>query len=380
MQTRKTDESVQRNQVTKLVDSTAMREISSPAIQPKNSQRGSRVLFALFVVSLSGVLSSCAKSMPQNALAPEGEFAEKTHRLFVPVAGIAGVVFVLVQGLIVVAVLKYRRRDDAEAPKQIHGNAKMEIGWTITPALILLVVGVFTIGTVADLSHRPAKADNPLQVKVIGHQWWWEYIYDTNANGRFDDADVHTANTLVMPTARPVDIHLTSEDVEHNFWVPKLAGKIYAIPGRINHLTLQAKLVKEYRGQCSEFCGLSHANMRVRVQTMKETDFESWLEAQRQGPVNAVGAAASSGRLLFVQKGCSGCHSITGIAKGKVGPNLTHLQSRHVFAGALFPLDDANLRRWLRNPPAEKPGSKMPNLGLTENEITDLISYLDTLE
>ncbi len=310
---------------------------------------------------------------------------------------------------------------------QVHGNAKAEIGWTIAPALILAVVGVFTVVTVFDINRKAEGAD-VLPVKVIGHQWWWEYQYP--------EQDIVTANELVIPTGRTVQLEMTSEDVIHSFWPPKLAGKVDVVPGRTNFLKIEADTPGDYSGQCAEYCGLSHANMRLRVIAKSDGDFADWVSNQQRQSVaaptttttaapttttTAAGGDAGTGGTttasdttagtslatdeekvapgtdpeldraigaeLFISKGCSGCHSIGGLAgaNGKVGPNLTHLQSRTRFAGAVFELDNRNLRRWLRNPPAMKPmnpdnGQGMPNLGLSEDEITQLIAYLETLK
>jgi cytochrome c oxidase subunit 2 len=213
-----------------------------------------------------------------------------------------------------------------------------------------------------------------VKVDVIGHQWWWEYRYASGEN-------VVTANELHIPANTPVVLNLTSKDVIHNFWPPKLAGKIYAIPGRINHMTIQADNPGEYFGQCAEFCGTSHANMRLRVIAHTRADYDAWVVANTAANTVPAGTTPqAAGATLFRQKGCASCHTVDGYSKGEIGPNLTHLHQRHVFAGSLFELTDENLRTWLRNPPKEKPGSIMPNLNLSEDEITKLIAYLDTLK
>jgi cytochrome c oxidase subunit 2 len=350
------------------------------------TSRKNRYLGLLAVVAM--LTTSCAhKTLTQNALDPKGPFARQLNNLINPVFIVAAVIFVFVEGLLVVTMVKFRRRSDDDAPKQVHGNARLELFWTITPALILAAVGIGTLGTIFSISRKPA--GNVLNVSVTGHQWWWEYKYP--------GLNVTTANELHIPAGRPVYITLTSKDVIHNFWPPKLAGKVYAIPGRTNHMSLEADKPGEYWGQCAEFCGMSHANMRLRVIAHTEADFEQWVKANEVStPTVQLAAATSSstatsstgtssgdpvtGQTLFTAKGCASCHSITGISNGQVGPNLTHLMQRHVFAGSIFDMNDLNLRKWLRNPPAEKPGSIMPNLNLSEDDITNLIAYLDTLK
>jgi cytochrome c oxidase subunit 2 len=255
---------------------------------------------------------------------------------------------------------------------QIHGNTRLELAWTLAPALVLLVIAVPTIKTIFDLDRTPKDS---IRVTVIGHQFWWEYHYD--------DYGIVTANELYMPTGKPVAVTLRGDksDVIHSFWVPPLAGKQDIIPGRVNHLHLQADDPGTYLGQCTEYCGLSHANMRNRAVAVPPSEFDAWVANQKLAAKEpATGTPAHDGFLLFTAKGCGGCHTIQGLSTGSVGPNLTHLQTRGTFAGSLFDNTPGNLRRWLKNPPEEKPGSKMPNLGLTDDEITKLVAYLETLQ
>lgn len=336
------------------------------------STRGRRLIAA--GLALSGLLlTACGdQEMPQNTLDPQGPIARKLDDLIDPVFVVAGVIFVLVQALTLIFALKYRRRSEDDQPVQVHGNPKLELAWTVVPAIILAVVSVLTLSVLADIN-REAKGDDVLTVEVIGHQWWWEYKYP--------EEGVVTANELHIPIDRDVNIRLTSEDVVHSFWPPKLAGKIDAIPDRINHMTVRAEKPGVYLGQCAEFCGLSHADMRLRVVAHEAGDWARWVAANTATPRVPEGEGdAAIGATLFRQKGCASCHSVAGYAKGDVGPDLSHLMQRDVFAGAIFEMSHENLRTWLRDPPGEKPGSLMPNLNLTEDEITKLIAYLDTLK
>ena len=349
-----------------------------------------RSVFLMAGVALLGlVLSACASNTPQDALKPASPDSRVTNHLFVPVFWIAAGVFVLVEGLVVYAVVRFRRRSDDDSPVQVHGNSKLELTWTIMPALLLLGIGVFTIKTVFSINRYP-KGPNVVNATVIGHRWWWEF--------RYPDSGVVTANQLYIPTGKEVVLTLESDDVIHSFWPPKLAGKVDVVPGQKNRMKISADNPGTYDGQCAEYCGTSHANMRLEVIAVTPADFDKWISQQKAGPAalpaaattstTAAGgtatatttSAAAGGQALFLSKGCAGCHTISGISAGAVGPNLTHLQSRTVFAGAIFDLNDQNLRRWLRDPPGEKPGSVMPNLNLSEDEITQLIAYLDTLK
>ncbi len=339
-------------------------------------------LFRIATLGLFAVVATaCGTSdQPQNTLRPEGPEAQQLDNLFRPVFWIAVAVFFLVNGLILTIVVRFRSRgdDDGTAPAQVHGNARLEIGWTILPAVLLAVIGFFTVATIFDINRQP-EGDDVLQVTVVGHQWWWEYQYP--------DSGVVTANELHIPVDTPVNVRLISDDVIHSFWPPKLAGKVDVIPGRVNYMTIEASEPKRYAGQCAEYCGLSHANMRLVVVAHEKADFEQWLSEQLEPAESASGGEAAEGAELFIQRGCGGCHTVDGLdaAEGRVGPDLTHLQSRETFAGAIFDLNERNLRRWLRDPPAMKPMDPdniagMPNLGLSEEDITKLIAYLETLD
>ena len=338
-----------------------------------------RLRFGLVAAALAGLTAACGnKDAPQDVLSPEGPVAKQLDRLWDPVFAIAAAIFILVQGLVLIAAFKFRDRGEEDvSPPQIHGNAKLELTWTIIPALILLVVGVFTVATLIDINRRPAAAANVMDVRVVGKQWWWEYEYP--------GLGVITANELHIPINTKVDVSLTSSDVAHSFWIPKLAGKLDALPGRINHLTVEAtEPGKMYVGQCAEFCGLSHANMRLRVYTHTKADFDRWVADQAKAATIPTAGREANGAALFRTRGCGGCHTVKGYAEGRVGPNLTHFASRETFGAGLFERNDTNLRRWLRDPPAEKPmmpgqGLGMPNLNLSEDEITDLVAFLNTL-
>lgn len=316
-------------------------------------------------------LAACAKNAPQTTLKPKGDVARRIDHLINPVFIVAGVVFVLVEGLIIVALIKFRARPDSPEPEQIHGSSRLEVGWTLAPALILLAVAVPTIKTIFDLARKPANAVN---VTITGHQFWWEIHYD--------DLGVTTANELRMPVGRAVELTLKSDDVIHSFWIPPLGGKTDVVPGRENHMHYQADGPGTYLGQCTEFCGASHANMRARAIAMTPQDFDAWVAGQKAPPVTPVaGALAEQGLAVFSQRGCAGCHTVEGVSAGKVGPNLTHFATRTSFAGSIFDNNDANLHTWLADPQAVKPGNKMliPGAKLNPEEINKLVAYLDSL-
>ena len=255
--------------------------------------------------------ASCAKDAPQTSLKPKGPAAEKINTLINPIFGVAGVVFVLILGGALYIAIKFRARDDTDYdafPEQVHGNFKLEIGWTIVPALVLLVVGVFTVVNIFDLAKKPDQ--QALRVEVTGQQWWWEYRYDLNGDGNYDE--IITANDLVVPAGREIALSIKSRDVIHSWWTPALNGKKDAVPGRTHPLTIAADKPGEYIGQCTEFCGLSHAEMRIKVVALTPDGFDSWVKGQ-QTPFEApAGESAKAGWAAFAGQ-CTSCHRLTGM-------------------------------------------------------------------
>ncbi|GIU91360.1 MAG: cytochrome c oxidase subunit 2 [Acidimicrobiia bacterium] len=333
-------------------------------------------------------LASCSlvdiPDAPLDSLEPAGPFARQIDDLFWLVFWIAAGIFVVVQGGILAAVFLFRDREGRREPKQIHGSPKLEVAWTVVPALILAVIAVPTLRTLFDLTEC---GEDAITVEVIGHQWWFEY--------RYPDSGVETANVLVIPAGREVCLEMTSDDVIHSFWVPKLNGKRDVVPGQTTLLRIQADQPGLYWGHCAEFCGLSHSLMRARVRAVPPAEFEAWLAAQQQPATPPEeGTQAYQGLQVFLNRGCTQCHTVdygpdssfTNIVPEEAfnGPNLTHFADREVFAGAAFPYEglpyDEALRQWLADPPKAKPGSFMPDLGLTAAEIEDLIAWLKTLE
>jgi cytochrome c oxidase subunit 2 len=327
---------------------------------------------AIFTVSLSAFLAACTNDYPYNSLAPAGPVAEKQADLYWLVFWIAAVVFVLVEGALVYALWRFRRRGPADRPRQVHGNTRLEIAWTIIPALLLAGVAVPTVGTIFDLAQTPEGA---MRIEVEAHQWWWEV--------RYPDLQLVTANEVHIPTGEQVVVELTSEDVIHSFSVPRLAGKQDVVPGRTNTLNFSADEPGTYRGQCQEFCGLSHAYMRFRVVAHEQADFDAWVQEQL-----APGAAPEQGgEVERVLPTCFACHAIQGVGGPNPeappppikGPDLTHVGSRQTLAAGKLPNTEEGLATWLRDPPAVKAGSRMPDYDLTEDQIDALVEYLRSL-
>lgn len=332
-----------------------------------------RPYHALLAALALFVLAGC--SSPQDILAPASPPAGDIAGLFYLIFWVALFIFVLVEGLLVFFVIRYRRRAEDEYPEQYHGNTKLEATWTAIPALILIVVFAFTVRTMAQAGSTAAPAEG-MPIQVTGHQWWWEVQYP--------EAQVVSATEIHIPAGKVVNVELTSVDVIHSFWVPSLMGKTDTIPGHVNKTWLYSTRPGTYYGQCAEFCGTQHARMLFRVVVQPQEEFDAWLKSQQQPPVTpAPGSLEAKGQQLFLspEKRCIGCHAIQGTnAVGVTGPNLTHFASRACFAGCLLPTTTENLTRWLENPEAVKPGTLMKIPQLQPDEIQALVAYLESLK
>lgn len=386
------------------------------------------------VVAAMGFLASCGRDAPQDTWQPAGPNAEQIDNLQRPVFYVAGIVGVIV--FAAVAWVMYRYRDRGQAiPEQTHGKPALEIVLTVIPVLILLGVAVPTAGTIFKLAKT---SDTEMTINVTGQQWWWEYDYPaigSNAEQYGISEPIVSSGQLVIPENTKVLLRVTSRDVIHSYWIPKLNGKKDSVPGRVHLLRMEGSKPGIYAGQCTEFCGLSHAYMRMEAVVLSRADYDKWVANQLEAYTSpAEGTDAAVGESLFIQQ-CSRCHQVNGLANDDgsliisapdqyvvsgAAPNLTNLMTRNTFAGAAFDLltpkcrDDVwnassadfgerylagvspeclnqkDLREWLRNAPAKKPmyadptkltetGGKyrgMPALGLTEDQINSLIAYL----
>ena len=390
-----------------------------------------RVVAGLAGLSGALFLASCAKDAPQDTWQPKGENAQKIDDLQRPVFAIAGVVGLIV--LVAVAVVIFRFKDRGQPiPHQTHGKPVFEITMTVIPALILAGVGVFTARTVFDLAKTD---DTEMIINVTGQQWWWEYDYPVQDG---ISAPIISSGQLVIPVGTKVLLRETSRDVIHSYWIPALNGKRDAVPGRVHTLRLEADEPGIYAGQCTEFCGLSHANMRMEAVALSKEDFAKWVDAQLAAYQSPTEGLAKDGEAVFIAQ-CSRCHQVNGLENANgdpiisapeenvlagAAPNLTKFMSRNTFAGATWDLlnktcrdnvwnatpeefgakylagvsaeclNVADLRDWLRNAPAKKPmyadptkladtgglTRGMPNLNLTEDDIDKLMAYLLTLK
>jgi len=391
----------------------------------KGSDRLRRLASYALVAALAFAVASCNEAHPNTTLDPHSDLGREIDFLWDRLLLLGTIVFILVEGVLVYIVFKYRRRDNQATPPQTHGSTKLEITWTLIPAVILVFIAVPTVKTI--FITQAQAAPGSLNIDVTGHQWWWEF--------RYPEYGVTTANEIYVPAGRTVNFRLRSADVIHSFWTPQLGGKRDVVTNRTNYLwyTPDSSTASHvWNGFCVEFCGASHANMRFRVFTVTPAQFDSWVAGQKLparfgavGPVAPTGGPipppleapgvtpsnanfastspvppgyifpreqipdyavphgpipgglkftpgltgnAGRGKQVFSGAACIGCHSIAGnpSAMGVTGPNLTHVGSRSTIAAGRFPNTAAFLALWIKNARAMKPEVLMPTLGMDE--------------
>ncbi|MBV9614227.1 MAG: cytochrome c oxidase subunit II [Ktedonobacteraceae bacterium] len=373
------------------------------------------------VLGVGALLSSLlfsACDTPNSILNTHGTVASSESFVFWVILGIATFIFVIVEAALIYSSWRFRERPGMAAPRQLHGNTTLEVAWTAAPAIVLLVVLVFTIRGLWTVSPENIPTDGPtLTVEAIGHQWWWEFYYPSY--------NITTADTLHVPVGETVNVELYSNNVIHSFWIPALTGKTDVIPGHDNTRWFIADKAGAYQGLCAEFCGLQHANMRFNVKAESAADFNSWAISQQQAAASApaAGSMAAAGQAIFKAQ-CSTCHGIIGVDSQSfvdptakcdnpngttkdpcfVGPNLTHFASRAtnsdrsqvgLIAGGVLEnnlndpacqpgnpqlLQQCGVAQWLNDPQGIKPGNDM-NIGqLSKGDISKLVAYLETLK
>jgi cytochrome c oxidase subunit 2 len=308
------------------------------------------------------VLAGCAGA--PSALDTHSPQAGHISGLWWLMLGLATFVYLVVGGMVVIPVLRRRRRDGSERRDQRF----IVVGGLVAPAIILAIVGVYTVRTTNALVPGPAA----VQVHVAGERWWWRVTYP--------DLGVTTANEIHVPVGQSVDVTLTSDNVIHSFWVPQLAGKTDLIPGQTNHLSFTADRAGTYRGQCAEFCGLEHARMAFQVVVDEKAAFDQWVAGQRVAAATPTEALARQGEQIFVSSSCAGCHTVAGTpAAGTLGPDLSHVASRSTLAADTLPNTTAGMTQWLGSTQDVKPGALMPQIDLSADELHALVAYLETL-
>ncbi|MBX7118899.1 MAG: cytochrome c oxidase subunit II [Gemmatimonadaceae bacterium] len=401
---------------------------------------------ALLAVALLA-LSACGfTEYPNSTFNHTTDFNTSIDNIFQTLVFWGTIVFVVVEVALIVTIIKFRKRPGGPEAKQIHGNAALEITWTAIPAIILVLIAVPSARTIFE-TQKPAPA-GALKVQVIGHQWWWEF--------RYPELGIVTANEVYVPVGRTVSFELTTKDVLHSFWIPQMGGKRDLITNKTNYLWFTPSDTLEtmaWNGFCTEYCGASHANMRIRLYTVQPAEFEAWARHQArdavfnpaaapavpvvpaaagappaaadtaagwmypaeklpahvvpQTPIPAGlayddallagGDAARGAQQGFLMGGCIGCHAVRGVpgAVSNIGPDLTHIASRHTIAGGLYRNDGPTLARWIKNARHMKPGSIMYTIGrgeydpilkttqqagLDDRQIADVVAYLMALK
>src|ERR1700719_638996 len=308
---------------------------------------------------------------------PRSTPADSIYHLSHFVLSITALIFLVVFSLLSYVVVKFRGRaaDMEREPAQVYGSTQIELAWTVIPILIVVVLFLATARVIHAIQDAP-KPSTAVEVTVIGHQFWWEF--------RYPAFGIVTADELHIPVSDPARpsptfLKLLSADTDHSFWVPQLAGKTDLIPNRVNGMWIDPKQTGIFLGQCAQYCGTQHAKMLLRVSVDSPEAFDAWIHVQKQS-ANRDDREVT-GRQVFETTACVNCHAVGGTtATGKFGPDLTHLMSRRTIASGAADNTADNLRLWIKNPDAIKPGSLMPAMKLSDNELNALVRYLGTLQ
>lgn len=322
-------------------------------------------LAAVVIVAAALVLAGCESP---SILRAEGSAGNEIVTLAKWIFGILAVVLLTVWGLLVFVVLRYRRRPESEA-SQTKGNLKIEIVWTAIPAVIVTVLFILTVYTTQQI----AMPDPGAQFTAIGRQWWWDF--------EFKELGFKAPNEVYVVRGRITSIDVESADVIHSFWVPQMGGKVDMIPGHVNHIHFVPLTTGTYLGECSEFCGVQHGKMRFLFVVAPPGEYSAWVKRQQQPAARPSGADAVAGEKVIASVGCGSCHTIRGTSlKGTFGPDLTHFGGRKGIAAYTLTNTPENLLRWIQDPQAVKPASKMPNSPLLPQQQKELVAYLEELK
>jgi cytochrome c oxidase subunit II len=343
-----------------------IREHSARAIRPGLLL----VVFLLFESAGRFAWADGPQSTP-SIFAPASTPAQSILELSHFVLTITGGIFLVVGGMLAWAIVRYRERrhDDASEPAQIYGSVQVELAWTVIPVLIVVVLFLTTTRIIFAIQDAPEPA-SALDVTVVGHQFWWEF--------RYPKLGFTAANELHVPVNKATYLHLLSADVDHSFWVPQLAGKTDLIPNHPNDTWIEPRHTGLYVGQCAQFCGVEHAKMLLRVYVDSPEQFAAWAKNQQQAGTQDAQVAA--GRQVFETQACTNCHTIAGTpAAGRFGPDLTHLMSRYTIASGAALNTEQNLHAWIQDPGSLKPGALMPAMQLSDEQINEVVAYLETL-
>jgi cytochrome c oxidase subunit 2 len=370
----------------------------------RRTKRGLAVIVGLLLSSI--LFAACSE--PASILNVAGPIANDERNLFYIIVAVAVIVFVGVEGALIYSIVRFRSRPNTPNPRQLHGDMRLELLWTVIPSIFLLIILAFTISTLIQVSPEAEPTTGPkINVTAIGHQWWWSFYYN--------DYGFETADSLVIPTNTTIHVDLFSNNVIHSFWVPALTGKTDVVPGHNNKKWFIANTAGTYPGLCAEYCGTQHANMKFNVVAESNDAFQSWVHTQEQPAINPTADrnpySATDGKSVFLNN-CVSCHGIVGdnlksypdtpvdcngandpTADCLIGPNLTHFGSRDLIAGGVLENDPSGcadtaspdlyqtcgLAQWLQNTQKYKPGNDMV-VNLTDAQIRDLVAYLETLK
>ncbi len=314
-----------------------------------------------------------------DTLSTGSDYARTIHSVYVMVNWIDLVILLVVIALMFMAIFWFSTRvGEPGEPSLVSSDLRLEVAWTAIPALILVFIAVPTVRAIwrTQPDKWPVKA---LTVKVVAHQWWWEFQYPK--------LGIDTADEVHFPVGREIHFELRSADIIHSFWIPAMGGKRDVIPGQVNELTFTPHETGEFYGQCVEFCGTSHANMRFRAFVDTKDGFDRWVKQQQSPPVMPTSGPAAAGAPIFANAPCAICHTVKGISgfskqySGKfTGPDLTHFGSRSTLAGGILSNTPRNLAMFIQDPDKVKPGARMPTLGLQGKDLNDLVAYLESLK
>lgn len=329
-------------------------------------------------LSLAALLAGCGTHQ-QSALDPAGPDAARVERLWWWMLWILTAIFALVVGWIAAAVRRRGRapRPEREAcdPEQDRRMSRLVL--ILVALTVLFEFGFLVASAMTMKAQRGLESKNPLEVHVTSYRWWWEFTYVDPVASQ----TVVTANELHLPVGTPVLFKGTSADVIHSFWVPNVSGKRDHIPGYRTSDWMQVDKEGAYRGQCAEYCGHQHAHMAFYLIAESQEEFQQWLAHQRKPAAEPQEELARRGRDVFLKSPCVTCHTIRGTdAAARVGPDLTHVASRSHIAAGTLPNTRENLKRWIRDSQSVKPGNQMPPVGLSDEELEAVVTYLQTLK
>lgn len=323
------------------------------------------------------VVAGCDSPLNMSALEPAGPLAQRTSGLWWFAFGVSAAVYVATVGALVWALWRARRRERSGdvLPADSQRRMTRSVSLAVAATVVILIVWFFVDMSV-ERTLRDPRAEHPLTIQVVGHQWWWEVRYAGAPQEHFI-----TANEIHIPTGQPVQLELSSSDVIHSVWVPSLAGKKDLIPGYKDTLWFQADLPGVYRGQCAEFCGHQHAKMGLLVIAEHPDSFARWQDRMRKPASPPDDSTALRGQEVFMTRQCMLCHNIEGTPAGSIaGPDLTHVASRLTIASGTLENTRDNMARWIRDPQGVKPGAQMPQPELTSAELDALVAYLESLQ